>query len=305
MTCGEDDGAEVFFCCGMWNVECGMWNISCGVWSVECGVRDVFCFYTNHTNVFCICRYSHSTFHIPHSTNNQPRHLRLEMNFTATIDDGVAHRLYDLRQTVCADMGMGICQNSRRGTMLAKHIQNLVCITPFLTSGIELTVRIGTSPTLTKTIVALCIHLLRLGDVGQILLTVMHILASFQNYRTQAEFYQAQGCEEASRACSHDNHLRLSFHIGVYCPNKFIIMRLFVHIHPHLQVHIDLSLARVDTPFKNPNTIDGSHVNTLFVSQIGLQPILLCSHFGHNPYLIFICHLINYFCKGTKKNREK
>ena len=192
------------------------------------------------------------------------------MHFAATIDDGVAHRLYDLRQTVCADMGMSICQNSRRGTVLTKHIQNLVCITPFLTSGIELTVRIGTSPTLTKTIVALCIHLLRLGDVGQILLTVMHILASFQNYRTQAEFYQAQGCEEASRACSHDNHLRFPFHIGVFCPDKFIIMRLLVHIHPHLQVHINLSLTRVDTPFENPDAIDSPHVNTLFVSQIGL-----------------------------------
>ena len=290
VTCGENDGAKVFVR----------------------GVRDVFCFDANHTHVICICRYSRSSFLnppssflIPPSSKNQPRHLRLKMNFATTIDDRVAHRLNDLWQTVCADMGMGICQDSRRGTMLAEHIQNLVRITSLFTAGIEFAVRIGTCPTLTKAVVALCIYFLRLGDVGQIFLTVMHILASFQNYWAQSEFYQTQGSEETSRTGTHDNHLRLPFHIGIFSSDKFIVVRLFIHIHPHLQVHIYLSLTRVDTPFKNPDTIDGSHVNTLLISQIGLQSILLCSHFGHNPYLIFICHLFNYFCKGTKKNREK
>jgi cell division transport system permease protein len=60
-----------------------------------------------------------SVFLISNTTNrriplhDQLRHLRLEMHFTTTIDDGISHRLYHLRQPVCSNMRMGISENSR------------------------------------------------------------------------------------------------------------------------------------------------------------------------------------------------
>ena len=74
--------------------------------------------------------------------------------------------------------------------MLTEHIEDLVYIASFLAPCIELAIRVGTSPTLTKTVVALCIHLLGLGDVGQIFLTLMHVLSSLQHDGSQAQFYQ-------------------------------------------------------------------------------------------------------------------
>ena len=67
-------------------------------------------------------------------------HLRLEVHFTSTTDDGIAHRLDDVWQLVRTQMWMSIRQNTRAGSMLAKHIQNLLHIATFLASRIELAV---------------------------------------------------------------------------------------------------------------------------------------------------------------------
>ena len=97
--------------------------------------------------------------------------------------------------------------------MLTEHIQDFIRITTFFTTCIELTIRIGTSPTLAKTVVALSIHLLRLGDIRQIFLPFMHIFTSFQNDRTQSELNQSQRCKQTTRTSSNHNHLRTPLHI--------------------------------------------------------------------------------------------
>ena len=112
------------------------------------------------------------------------------MHLTTTINNSVTHRLDHLGQTISPDMRMRISQDGRRGPMLTEHIQYFIRITTFLASCIELAVRVGTSPTLTKTVVTLGIHFLRLGDVRQIFLALMHILASFQDDRAQSELNQ-------------------------------------------------------------------------------------------------------------------
>ena len=53
---------------------------------------------------------------------NQLGHLGLEVYFTTTINNSMAHRLNHLRQPVCTDMRVGICQDSRRGTVLTEDI---------------------------------------------------------------------------------------------------------------------------------------------------------------------------------------
>ena len=63
--------------------------------------------------------------------------------------------------------------------MLAEHVQNLLDGTALLGTGIKLAVGIGACPTLAKAVVALAIHLLRLGYQRQILLTFTNVLATF------------------------------------------------------------------------------------------------------------------------------
>ena len=116
----------------------------------------------------------------------QTGHLRLKMYLATTSDNGVAHVLDDARQLVGADMRMGIRQDVRRGAMLTEHMENLLDVATLLAAGIELAIAIGTGTSLSKTVVALTIHLLGLGDECQVLLALMDILATLQHDGPQA-----------------------------------------------------------------------------------------------------------------------
>ena len=224
------------------------------------------------------------------STKNQLCHLRLKMHFATTADDGVSHRLNYLWQSVGSYMWMRIGQNSRRGSMLTEHIQNFVRVATFLAACVQLAVRVSTCSTLTKAVIALSIHFLRFRDQRQVLLSLMHVLAPLQHDGAQSQFYQTQGSKQAARTSSHHDHLRLSLHVGIFRPLVFVVVRLLVHIYANFQIHVYLSLTGINTAFQDSHAVDRPHVNALFVSQIGLQSVLLCRHLRHNPYLIFVCH---------------
>ena len=81
-------------------------------------------------------------------------------------------------------MRMSIRKDIRRRTVLTEHMEDFLTIAPFLTTGIQLTVRIGTSATLSEAIVTLSIHLLRLGNHREVFLTFMDILTTLQDNRT-------------------------------------------------------------------------------------------------------------------------
>ena len=153
--------------------------------------------------------------------------------------------------------------------MLTKHIQDLIRIATLFAARIEFAIRIGTSPTLAKTVIALRIYLLRLGDVRKIFLTVVYILAPFQHDGPQTQFYQSQRSEKSARTCSHHNNLWLTLYVRIVCLDIFIIMRQFVHIYPHLQVDEYLPLSGVDTALQDAHTGDGPHIKAVFIGQTG------------------------------------
>ena len=93
-------------------------------------------------------------------------HASEMMHLTATSQYRVAHVLDDTGQAVGANMRMGIAENIHRSPMLAEDIQNFFYITALLTACVEFAVGICSCPTLAITIVALGIHLLRLGNLG-------------------------------------------------------------------------------------------------------------------------------------------
>ena len=70
------------------------------------------------------------------ATQQQPRHLGLEMHLASAVQDGVAHVLDHARQFVGTDVRMGIGQYVRRGSMLAEHVQDFGYAAPFLAAGI-------------------------------------------------------------------------------------------------------------------------------------------------------------------------
>ena len=75
------------------------------------------------------------------------------MDLAATAQDGVAHRLDDMRQLVAAYVGMGINQNFFAGAMLHKNAENTLHRAAFLAAGVEFAITVGSRPTLAEAVV--------------------------------------------------------------------------------------------------------------------------------------------------------
>ena len=191
-------------------------------------------------------------------------------------------------------MRMRIGQDSRRGTMLTEHIQNFLDITTLFAACVQFTVAIGTGATLTKAVVTLTVNLLRAADVGQILLTVVHVLTALQYNRTQTQLYQAQGSKQSSRTCSNHYYLWLTLNVWIFRVLVFVVGRQFVHICAHLQVHVYLSLARINAAFQYAYTLNIAWVQSILIAQIRFQSILLRRYLRLYSNLIFVNHYIMY-----------
>ena len=176
--------------------------------------------------------------------------------------------------------------------MLTEHIQYFLYRATLLGTCVELSVGIGTCPTLSKAIVAFVVDPLRLGDGSQVQLTLMNVLAAFQHHRPQTEFYQTKGGKESTGACTHDNDLRFPAHIGIIGVLVLIGHRFLVHVHTHFQVHIDGSLPCVYAPFQDTHSRYRTHIYALFLSQPRLQRLLVGCNLGQHPDLIFTRHRI-------------
>ena len=130
----------------------------------------------------------------------------------------------------------------------------------------------------------------------------MNILSPFKDDGEQSEFYQTQSSKQSTRTSSHDNHLWTSLNILVFRPDKPIIMRLFIHVNPHRQVHPYLPLPRINASFQNSYPIQRPLVDTLFIGYPPPQPVFLRSHFRQHSYLIFVYQRITTFLRPCRYN---
>ena len=212
---------------------------------------------------FVVCETANHTIAI----KNEARHLGLKMYLATTLQNGVAHVLNDTWQLVRTDVWMGISQNIDRCTMLTEHIENLLNRTTLLATGVELAIRIGTCPTLAKAIVALRVYLLRLGNLRQVFLALMNILSTFQDNGTQTQFYQSQSSKQTTRASTNHNDLRLVADIRIIHRNVFVILRLFVNIHPNFQIDKDGALTGINAATQDAHTGHCTDIESVLICQ--------------------------------------
>ncbi len=229
-------------------------------------------------------------------------HLRLEMHFATTSDDGLAHRLDDARQLVGAEMRMGVCQDACAGSVLTEHVQDLLHIAALLAPRVELAVGESPRTALAEGIVRFGIDGLRTADLRDVLPTLMHALAALHHDGSDAQFDESQCREQSARTGTHHHRLRLVLHIRIVRPHKLVILRQLVHIRPHLQVHVDGALTGVDAPFQHPHRRHMLRRQSLLLKQEPLDGLFTRRHLGQNSNLILFYHSFSDFvCKGTKK----
>ena len=212
------------------------------------------------------------------------------MYLTTTVQDGVTHILDDSRQLVRTDMWMGISQDVGRRTMLAEDIQYLLDGATFLGARVEFTVRVGSCPTLAKAVVALGIHLLRLGYLCQVTLAFAYVLATFQHHRTQPQLDESEGSKQATRSGPHHNDLRSVGDIGIVRMDVLVVLRHLVDVRPDLQVDKDGALSGIDAASQDAQSCQRTHVEAILLGNITPQCLLVGSHMGLNPYLILVNH---------------
>ena len=180
----------------------------------------------------------------------------------------LSHILNDDRQFVCAYMRMCVCKNVCRGTKLTEHVENLLYIASFLTSGIEFTITICTSPSFSETVVRLIIHFLFGFDTGEILLSFTYILSALNDNRTKAMLYKAKGSKETCRSLTHHNNLLAIAHIRVFCHGICKVCRFLINVCTNGEVDIDLTLTRINATTDNTNSLDGTCINTFLFGNI-------------------------------------
>ncbi|MNT65416.1 hypothetical protein D3C72_2033980 [compost metagenome] len=84
---------------------------------------------------------------------------------------------------------MGFVQNFLCSTEVVKPLQAAVNAASFIRTGIQLTITIGTGPTLTETVIRLRIYDSLFVHCRKVTTTVTHILTSLYNDRPQSLFY--------------------------------------------------------------------------------------------------------------------
>ena len=118
-------------------------------------------------------------------------HTCFKMDFPSTLQNGVPHVFYNLRQFIRTNMRVRIRQNGGAGSVLAKYIQYLLHIAPFFAAGIELSIGIGSCASFSETIIRFGVYLMFPGNKGDILFTVPYILSTLHYNRLHAQLYKS------------------------------------------------------------------------------------------------------------------
>ena len=240
---------------------------------------------------FSASHYPLTTIFSPFTTKYESCHLGLEMHFSATAQNGVAHILNNTRQLIRSDMGMSISQDIGRSSMLTEHSENLFDRSPFLTASIKFAVGIGSRPTLAEAIIAFWVYLLCLANLRQVELALTHILTTFQHYWAQTEFNETQGSKESARPCSHHNDLWTLADIRIVHKLIHIILRLFIDIHTYLQIDEDSTLTGIDAPTQDTYSRNRAHIKAILISQPLAQVLFDCRHMRPYTNLILLHHI--------------
>ena len=188
--------------------------------------------------------------------------------------------------------------------MLTKHVEYLLYRAALLAARVKLAVRVGSCTTLAKAIVTFAIHLLRFGDECQVFLALAHVLATFQYNGAVAQLDELQGSKQSAGPLAHHDNGRSAGHIMILSGLKSLIFWLFVHIHSHLQVHVNGALPGIYRPFEHPDMLDGAHVDAFLTTHILCDAFLVKALLRQHTQLIFIYH--NYlFCGKSNHFRRK
>ena len=185
---------------------------------------------------------------------------------------------------------MSIGKDACACSVLTEHVEYLLYIAALLASCVKFSVRESTCTSFAKGIVGLGIDDVASAYLGYVLSAFVYRLAALHYYRANAEFYKFQCSKQATRTCTHYHCLRATFHILILSVLILIVLRLFVDIHPHLQIDVDGALASIDASLQHSHCRHILHADALVFLQECLDALLVHCHFRQHSYLIFFCH---------------
>ena len=212
------------------------------------------------------------------------------MDLAATADDALAHVGDDERQTVCADMGMGVGQDGSRSTMLAEDVEDLLHAAALLRPRVEFTVGERACPTLSKTVVGLGVDGLRMGDGCEVALALLDALATLQDDRAHTHLYQAQRSEKTAGACADNDRRGLVADVRIVRGRKRLLGRELVDVGPNLEIDQHAAVARVDGSLHDPHGANGRYVKSFLLRQVLSDGVLRVSLLREQAELIFFYH---------------
>ena len=140
------------------------------------------------------------------------------------LDYAIADALHHPREHVAAYVWMGVGKNRLLGAESHQLAQNLLDITSFGRTGVELSVRESTGTTLTEAIVGICIDNALADYGGNVDLSAVNVLSTLENNRFQPFLEQFEGCESASGTSANHDNLRSA--VGILVVEDIFARRL-------------------------------------------------------------------------------
>ena len=173
-------------------------------------------------------------------------HARLEIYLASTPQYLVTDIGNYRWQTVCAYMRMCGIEDACLCSKLTQPFQHTLRIASFLASCKELSIAKSTSSSFSKTEIRFRIDFLLACDKRHITTTIGDILATFEHYWLDAQFYEFQGSKQTSGTKTDNHRLTVAFHLMILFWRKRFGWRILVDIDINVELNHDLSLAGID-----------------------------------------------------------
>ena len=212
--------------------------------------------------------------------NEQGIHATVEMHLAAARDNLLAHPLDDARQTIGANMGMGIAEDVAGRSVLAKDAEDAVHVAALLRPRIEFAVGESPCAAFAEGVVALAVHHVFARNAGDVLTAFVDILAALEHDGAPAVLNQAQGSKQSARACADHNGCAAVRHVGIGDRREIQFGRLFAHIYIERQVNEYRALPCVNAAAAYAHLGHIGCAQVQLLGHVALEGLRIVGHLG-------------------------
>ncbi len=178
-------------------------------------------------------------------------HVGIKMHHAAERFDGLPQTADNAGEFIGANVGMGIDEDVRMGTVLDQPAEDFVDVASLVRAGVKLAVRVGAGAAFAKAVVGMGIDDAELLNVSERFSAGADILTALENDRAQPQLNEFQGGKIPRRTRTYNDHLgrveyRAQIRLELTRQRQWLIRNANAELHHHAPA------ARIDRASLDP-----------------------------------------------------